>query len=398
MLGSAELFTLNLLATFAPYIIVTISLNLEYGYCGVPNFGKTLAVAGGAFMAGVVPGRLLAGVLGVGQGLDYIDSNSMIVGQINTSLINNVPLSIEAFIITLAAAAAFGALLGFLIAYPVARLRADYLGMTFLAAGQVILVIGNNYPPLVGGTLGVSVPDPFAFVTRFSAFGLLPGEMRMVTVIGVMSLVAFLIFLYARKLTNSPLGRMLRAVRDDEDSALALGKDVQRTRITVIIFASAIAAIAGALYAFYTANVFATTYSRSSWTFWPWVMVILGGAANNLGVVAGTFIFVAVRQTITFYKEAFAPFLPFDVVWVDTLLLGLALLIILVYRPEGLIREKPIRTIKTGAPPARVTFVEPGKTEPRGFMQRLKKAFQGLLNSLKRVLSKLKPRDSNKQT
>jgi hypothetical protein len=77
-------------------------------------------------------------------------------------------------------------------------------------------------------------------------------------------------------------------------------------------------------------------------------MVMLGGAANDLGVVAGTFIFVAVRQTIVFYSSVFAPFLPFDVVWLDTLLLGLALIFILIYRPQGLIPEKPIKTINTG--------------------------------------------------
>jgi len=346
MLESAELFLLSLLATLSPYLIVTISLNLEYGYAGVPNFGKTLSVAGGAFMAGVVPGRLLAYLFGIGQS-DYINNNSQIISTINTDLVTNPALSMEIFIVTLIVAALFGALLGLLVAYPVSRLRADYLGMTFLAAGQVILVIGSNYPPLVGGTLGVSVPEVFAFISTFSILGLLPGEMRNVFAIAMMSTVALLVFLYAHRLTHSPLGRLLRAIRDDENSALVLGKDAQRNRITVIIFASAIASLAGALYAMYTANVFSTTYSRTIWTFWPWVMVILGGAANNLGVVAGTFIFVAVRQTISFYQDFFTPILPFNVVWLDTLLLGLALLIILLYRPDGLISEKPIKTRRT---------------------------------------------------
>jgi branched-chain amino acid transport system permease protein len=217
--------------------------------------------------------------------------------------------------------------------------------MTFLAAGQVILVIGNNYPPLVGGTLGVKVPDLFAFTSRYPILDLLPGETRNVFAIAVMSIFALLVFFFAHRLTNSPLGRLLRAIRDDENSALALGKNVQRNRITVIIVASAIASIAGVLYAMYTANVFSTTYSRTTWTFWPWVMVILGGAGNNLGVVTGTFIFVAVRQTISFYRDFFTPILPFNIVWLDTLLLGLALLFILLYRPDGLIREKPIRTL-----------------------------------------------------
>jgi branched-chain amino acid transport system permease protein len=345
MLNSTELFILNLLATLAPYLIVTLSINLEYGYAGVPNFGKTLAVAGGAFMAGIIPGRLLAYLMGIGQNLDYINDNPLIISRINSSLVANPALSIGIIIVTVIVTVCFGALLGLLVAYPVARLREDYLGMTFLAAGQVILVIGNNYPPLVGGTLGVKVPDLFAFASRYPILDLLPGETRNVFAIAVMSIFALLVFFFAHRLTNSPLGRLLRAIRDDENSALALGKDVQRNRITVIIVASAIASIAGVLYAMYTANVFSTTYSRTTWTFWPWVMVILGGAGNNLGVVTGTFIFVAVRQTISFYRDFFTPILPFNIVWLDTLLLGLALLFILLYRPDGLIREKPIRTL-----------------------------------------------------
>ena len=350
MLGSGGLFTLNLLATLAPFLIVTISLNLEYGYAGVPNFGKTLSVAGGAYMAGVVPGRLLAYLMGIGKNLNYIDSNSQIINEINRNLVTNPSLSIAIIIVTLIVAALFGAFLGLLVAYPVARLRSDYLGMVFLAAGQVILVVGNNYPPLVGGTLGVSVPDPFAFASNFSIFGLFPGEMRNVFAVATISIIAILVFIFARTLTHSPLGRVLRAIRDDENSALAVGKNVQRNRVTIIIIASAIASLAGASYAMYTANVFSTTYSRTTWTFWPWVMVILGGAANNLGVVTGTFIFVAVRQIISFYRDFFTQYLPFNVVWLDTLLLGLALLLILIYRPDGLIREKPIKTIQgTGA-------------------------------------------------
>lgn len=109
---------------------------------------------------------------------------------------------------------------------------------------------------------------------------------------------------------------------------------------------AAIAAIGGALYAFCTANVVATAYSGVSWTFWPWVMVILGGAANNLGVVVGMFVFVTLRKLIIFYKDIFAPFLPFDVVWLDLILLGLALIIILTNKPGGIIPEKPIETIR----------------------------------------------------
>jgi branched-chain amino acid transport system permease protein len=75
-------------------------------------------------------------------------------------------------------------------------------------------------------------------------------------------------------------------------------------------------------------------------------MVIVGGAGNNLGALVGAGIFVTVRRLITFYKSYFETFLPFDVVWLEYMLLGLALLIVLLYRPEGLIPEKPTKTLK----------------------------------------------------
>ncbi|MCX8191837.1 MAG: hypothetical protein N3F06_03425, partial [Nitrososphaerales archaeon] len=65
------LFLIDLLATFAPYMIIALSLNLEYGFCGIPNFGKTLSVAGGAFLVGFIPGRLATRLLNLDTDLKY---------------------------------------------------------------------------------------------------------------------------------------------------------------------------------------------------------------------------------------------------------------------------------------------------------------------------------------
>ena len=68
-------FVRDLLITFAIYLIIALSLNLEYGYTGIPNFGKVLAVAGGAFTVGFFPGRIAAWLFGLGADLDYIKYN-----------------------------------------------------------------------------------------------------------------------------------------------------------------------------------------------------------------------------------------------------------------------------------------------------------------------------------
>src|SRR3972149_10921486 len=74
----AILFLRDLTAIFAVYLIVTTSLNMEYGYTGIPNFGKVLAFAGGAFSAGFFPGRLLSGLFGLDRGIDAYVGNSLL--------------------------------------------------------------------------------------------------------------------------------------------------------------------------------------------------------------------------------------------------------------------------------------------------------------------------------
>jgi branched-chain amino acid transport system permease protein len=337
MPSTTTLFIVDLVATLAPFLLVVLSLNLEYGYGGIPNFGKALSVAAGAFVVGYLPGRLAAHILGIGQGLDYLKNNIAIVTGINKVLQENALLSVLILALTLIVAMAVGAAMGFLVSYVVLRRRLDfaYLAMVLLAAAEVFVIIGYNYEEIAYGSRGVSVPDPFAWagMNRFPAITLF------------MVIVAMAVLAYLHFLTNSPFGRVLKAIRDNEYAASASGKDVVGIRLKTMTLSSAIAALAGALYSFYTLSVIATAYDRVTWTFWPFLMVILGGAANNAGVLLGTFVCLTGRKLIIFYKEVLAPFVPFDVVWLDWLLLGSFLLLILLYRPQGLIPEKPVKTI-----------------------------------------------------
>jgi len=334
VLESETIFIVDLLAIFAIYVIVNLSLNLEFGYTGIPNFGKVLAVGAGAFVAASIPGRIFAGIAGI-EG-DYIGDNLAIVSQINVWLVDNTGIGFAVFFLTLGVAAAVGGGVGLLTSYPAIRLRGDYLAITLLAFGESIRVIGNNFTPLVGGTLGVQVPDPLSF---------LPGELRFpVATIGLL-LIALAVFIYSEKLIRSPLGRMLRAVRDNEVAAESLGKNTKQIRIKIIIVSAALAAIAGALYAFYVGGTIAFAYDRASWTFWPFLMILIGGLSNNKGVVVGTLVFVTLRKCIIFFKDSLQEFVPFDVVWLDFLLLGIILLAVLLYRPQGIFVEKPTPTI-----------------------------------------------------
>jgi len=334
VLEAETIFIVDLLAIFAIYVIVNLSLNLEFGYTGIPNFGKVLAVGAGAFVAASIPGRIFASIAGI-EG-DYIANNLAIVSEINLWLVDNTGIGFVVFFLTLGIAAGVGGGVGLLTSYPAIRLRGDYLAITLLAFGESIRIIGNNFTPLVGGTLGVQIPDSLSF---------LPNELRFpVATLGLV-LIAIVVFVYCEKMIRSPLGRMLRAVRDNEVTAASLGKNTTQIRIKVIMISAALAAIGGALYAFYVGGTIAIAYDRASWTFWPFLMILIGGLANNKGVIVGTLLFVTLRKFIIYFKDSLEGFVPFDVVWLDFLLLGTILLLVLLYRPQGIFVEKPTPTI-----------------------------------------------------
>jgi len=329
---------------FAIYLIVALSLNLEYGYGGVPDFGKVLAVAGGAFTVGFFPGRLVAWLFNIGTAeyngfIDYatLQYHVTIVDEVNKVLEANPALSIAIFFGTLVVAALVGAALGYIASYPAIRLREDYLGIILLAMGEAIGVIGYNYTPIIRGNIGCLVPDLFGWA----------GEARYMAVLLVVVGVCLVVIFYLERLVRTPLGRMLRATRDNEDVAESLGKDVTSIRMKVIVIASILGAIAGALDAFKKGGLVSTMYQRVTWTFWPWVMVILGGAANNMGTIIGALTFTALRRFIDYFKGYLNPFVPFDIVWLDPLLLGITLILIQMYKPQGVMPENPTPTLSS---------------------------------------------------
>lgn len=333
-LGAEITFFVDLLAIYSIYLIINTSLNLEFGYAGIPNFGKVLAVGAGAFVAAAVPGRIFANMAGI-EG-DYITDNIAIMSGVNAWLVDNTGIGFTVFFATLVIAAAVSAVLGIATAYPAIRLRGDYLAITLLALAEGMRIIGINYPEIAGGTLGVQLPDPLVW---------LPQDLRFpVATLGLVAMAA-IAMIYSDRLIRSPLGRLLRAVRDNETAAESLGKDVTRARVKTIMISAAMAGIAGAMYAYYVGGTIAFAYDRINWTFWPFMMILIGGLANNRGVLVGTFIFVLVRKLITFYKDLLQDFVPFDVVWLDYLLLGMILIVILLYRPQGILRERATPTI-----------------------------------------------------
>jgi branched-chain amino acid transport system permease protein len=335
-LSTISIFLTNLVTLIGLFIIISLSLNLEYGYAGIPNFGKLLAVAGGAYFVGAVSGRILALAYGQPAGLGYIERNLEVIGFLNNALSSSPLQSIGFLVLSIVGAAFFGGLLGYVASYPAIRLRGDYLAITLLAMGEIIWVVADNWQPFIGGSMGVQIPDPFRWIgSQYRPLAALLTALVMVVIV----------FLYLQYLGRSPLGRVLKAMRENELSASVHGKDVVRLRTRTLVVGFAIAAISGALNSLWTVSVSPKDFERVRHTFMPWVMVMIGGAGNNLGAVIGAIIFVTLRELIVFYKYSFEAIVPFDVVWLEYLLMGIALIIVLMYRPEGLLPEKPTRTL-----------------------------------------------------
>lgn len=331
-------FLIDLGTLWALFLAVSLTLNLEAGYAGVPNFGKVLFVAGGAAIAGSLCGRLAALILGINTYGNYNGAIYLIITQVDSSLSNNPLLSIELLLLGILLAASIGAALGYLASYPAIRLREDYLGMLLLGSAQLFQIFLGGYEPFIGGTQGIEVPDLFTWAE--TGIGV-----RDLVILGVLALFVALVYLYSERIARSPLGRTLRAIRDNEIASRALGKDDVAIRRRVIIIASAISGMAGALLTFYVGSVGAETWTRVTWTFWPWVIVIIGGAANNLGVALGAFSFTFLLKVIDQVKFSFQPYLPFDVNWFEYLLFASLLILILMFRPEGILREKSSATL-----------------------------------------------------
>lgn len=324
---------------FALYVAISISLNLEFGYAGVPNFGKVLFIAGGASVSGSIAGRVAAYVLNVPTHGNFIVFNFGIMNVVD-GILPGVPwFTVELFALGLLVGASVGALFGYLASYPAIRLREDYLGMLLLGVAQFYQVVLRTYTPLTGGAQNIEVPDPYYY---FISLG--TGYRDLVAAI-VMSVFAVVAFLYAERVARSPLGRTLKAVRESEDAARSLGKNDVAIRRNVLIVASAIAGIAGTIFTYYVASVEYDTWTRITWTFWPFLIVIIGGVGNNYGVVLGSLFFALVYKGLQQIQPYLQPYLFFDANWLQDLLFAALLVTILMIRPEGILREKSAPTL-----------------------------------------------------
>ena len=334
-------FVAGFVSFYALYLAISLSLNLEFGYAGIPNFGKVLFIAAGAAIAGSVTGRVAAWALGVNTRGDFITFNFQIMGQVNQQLLGDPLLMIALVALGLAVAAAAGAIFGYVMSYPAIHLREDYLGLLLLAMAQFWFLFLTDYTPLVGATQSILTINPYYYFSTLNVKDLVD-----ITYAIGMGAFAIFVWFYVEKTVKSPLGRVLRAMRDNDEASSALGKDTAKMRRNTLIVASALAGMAGAMITFQYAFVGASTWTRFAWTFWPFLIVIMGGASNNKGVALGAFFFVLIFQGLEQIQPYIAPYIfNTNASFVQDIILAGLLLGILYIRPEGILREKSTHTI-----------------------------------------------------
>jgi branched-chain amino acid transport system permease protein len=216
------------------------------------------------------------------------------------------------------------------------RLRGDYLAIATFGVAVAIQLVMLNWQALTGGSLGMtSIPRPFAShfdgQLGYNAFFL-----------AMVAAVTALVYWALERIVRSPWGRVLKAIREDETAAVALGKDARLFRLQAFVLGSTIIGLAGALYVSFIGFVSPFDFLPIL-TFQIWTMLIVGGSGNNRGALIGALIVwglwsgsgVLISKTVPVaYQTQGAA--------AQSILIGVLLVVMLVLKPRGLIGEEPV--------------------------------------------------------
>lgn len=280
-------YILHILVIAGIYIILTLSLNLIVGYTGLPALGHAAFFAVGAYIS-----ALLALNFGISPWI------GLIVG------------------------ASFAALTGVVIGASSLRLKGDYFALVTIAFAFIVYYTAKNWVSVTRGPMGLpGIPG-------FSIFGLsLDSTFSYFILVFVFVLITIFI---VRRIVDSPFGRVLKSIREDEIAAEALGKDTTKHKLLAFVIGAFFAGIAGSLYAHYI-----TFIDPSSFTIMESIlillMVIFGGMGSIKGSIVGATILVVFPELLRFLGMPSAIAAP-----TRQMIYGLVLIILMIKRPQGL--------------------------------------------------------------
>jgi len=308
-LGGLLLYFTALVTMGGIYAVMALGLNLCWGMTGLFNVGIAGFFAVGAYTSALLttPPALTGGVDVGGLGWP------MPAGWLAATLI--------------AAAVAWA------VGRICLRLRSDYLAIATIGIAEIIRLVALNEETFTGGAYGIKgIPRPFETMNR-------PwGEIAMMLLIG---LIVFAVYLFLQRARNSPWGRVMRAIRDNETAAAAMGKDVEAFRLQAFIFGSAFMGLGGALTAHYL-KVFHPEASEPLYaTFLVWVMLIVGGSGNNRGAILGAVLVWLLWTASELITGALPPEWGVKIAYLKMFLVGLLLVVVLQWFPAGLLPERP---------------------------------------------------------
>lgn len=282
-------FAIFMITMASIWAVLALSLNIQFGLTGLVNFGQILPFAVGAFAVAIAATHGLPVWAGVVGGL------------------------------------AAGPLIGALVIFPTRRMTQDYWALASLGMAELFRLTMLNFRGIAGGVDGTIVP-------RFS-----DRTLAMVLAVGALVLA----FVVAERISRAPLGRFLRVIREDETLAATLGRNPFRYQTVAVAVSWMMASGVGILYAHVTGFVHHSSFMVIE-TFIIWTAVIVGGPGRNIGVVIGAVVLQAMSVSTRFVAQWTD--LPSDLVAnLRLAAVGLLLVVMIVYRPEGLFREKPPR-------------------------------------------------------
>lgn len=289
--------------------VLALGLNLQWGYMGLFNAGVVGFYAIGGYTYAILTAAPKAGMIGH-FGLPWG--------------------------IGFCAAMAASALAAWVIGLATLRLRDDYLAIATFGIAVSIQLVTLNWESLTGGPNGLAaIPRPLAahFETPL-AFNLM--------YLGLLTLVVAITYLALERMLRSPWGRVLRAIREDQEAAVALGKSAVRFRLEAFVIGSALMGLGGSLYVAFIGFVSPFDFLPIV-TFQIWAMVIVGGSGNNRGALLGALLVWAIWSLSGI---AIARLVPPNFAAqggaIQAILIGLLLVLSLLYRPRGLIGEEVV--------------------------------------------------------
>jgi branched-chain amino acid transport system permease protein len=287
--------------------IVCLGLNLQWGQTGLFNVGIAGFVAIGAYVSALLTTPATTAHFG-GFGL---------------------PIAVG-WLAAMAAAGLASAMVGALTL----RLRADYLAITTFGVAVVVHLVALNAQGLTGGAFGIGfIPRPFeSLADRPALFGFAS--------LALVGLVVATVYAGMERLVRSPWGRVLRAIREEERAALALGKNPTLYRVQAFALGGAIMGLGGAVHAHFIGFIAPDNY-QSALTFQVWTMLIVGGSGNNRGAILGAVLIWALWSLSGFAIAAIVPAQDqARAAALQIVAIGVLLSAMILWRPRGLLGEK----------------------------------------------------------